>query len=263
MGWKGLGVVALMVVLGVTQHVGEVDKEHIESLEEERAIHSEYTESPGTFHPEPVPDTPEEPGLITQWSELIEGMEMSNLVTVEIQARTSLVLFDEIGYVPASLKGAYFSSSDENIEVNVKVTDPSQNIIYESNSKEGVFAIPAPYRGLYEFSFTNKQLIETVTLTIALHTSNSTQILNKDHISPIETGLLSIQTSVKDFQTDQEFAQIRQESHFKSNSLYSCGECESELVLVQSDGVCECDGGDELAGVLDQETAGYSEANLG
>jgi len=58
---------------------------------------------------------------------------------------------------------------------------------------------------------------------------NSTEPLNKDHITPIEGGLLSIQLAVKDFQTDQEFAQIRQDSHFKSTAYLAVANANKNL----------------------------------
>ena len=40
--------------------------------------------------------------------------------------------------------------------------------------------------------------------------------MKSEHLTPVENNLLAIQKSIKDFQVDNQFAQLRQETHYKT-----------------------------------------------
>lgn len=150
-------VITSAILLQVlSQHIESTADNHTEDLAEELFLHQDYASA--ALDPmelmEVVPAS-----YIAQWSETIEGLEIADMVTVEIEPRASLELFEEIGYLPAALKGAYFASSHENAAVAVKILDPEQTVVYEySGEREGLFAIEAKLRGRYHFTFTNKQV---------------------------------------------------------------------------------------------------------
>ena len=221
----GVPPLVFLLLLVSSQHVG-LNEDNSET--EEELLHQSSDPVLSTFQ-DPEESTESEPVDLTalhfmsQWTEQMQGFELANLFTIEIAPRSTAEFFEEISLLPATVKGAYFASSRETADIEVTIVDPVNNVKFErSGQKEGLFFFEAQYRGLYLFSFTNKQvshiqLVEAMTVTFALRTGNITEeVLNKEHITPVEKGLLDIQTSVKDFQMDQEFAQMRQETHFKS-----------------------------------------------
>lgn len=140
----------------LTQHIESMADNHTEDQAEELSMHQDYAGAAldSMELMEVVPES-----YITQWTETIEGLEIADMVTVEIEPRGSLELFEEIGYVPAALKGAFFASSQEHAAIAVKIVDPGQTVLYEySGEREGLFAIEAKFRGRYHFTFTNKQV---------------------------------------------------------------------------------------------------------
>lgn len=153
-------VICALILQVLCQHIESMEENHVEDLAEELATH------PESFDPIPDPiEQIETTSYVTQWAEKIGGLEIADMITVEIEPRATLELFEEISQLPAALKGAYFASSHENVVVAVKIVDPGLNVVYEhSGEREGLFALEAKYRGLHQFIFTNKQVLSTVVI---------------------------------------------------------------------------------------------------
>jgi hypothetical protein len=153
-------VICALILQVLCQHIESMEENHVEDLAEELATH------PESFDPVPDPfEQIETTSYVTQWAEKIGGLEIADMITVEIEPRATLELFEEISQLPAALKGAYFASSHENVVVAVKIVDPGLNVVYEhSGEREGLFALEAKSRGLHQFIFTNKQVLSTVVI---------------------------------------------------------------------------------------------------
>lgn len=150
-------VICVLILQVLSQHIESMEGNHAEDLAEELATH------PESFDPISSPmEEIQTTSYVTEWAEKIGGLEIADMITVEIEPRATLELFEEIGQLPATLKGAYFASSHENVVVAVKIVDPGLNVVYEhSGEREGLFALEAKYRGLHQFIFTNKQVNST------------------------------------------------------------------------------------------------------
>lgn len=171
--------------------------------------------------PEPAEDpqdAEENARLMKEWDMHMTDFVPADLVSFEIAPRGHEEFYEVIDDLPSKVRGAFFVSSKETKDIDLVIYDPSKALIYESRKKkEDLFHFEATRRGQYVFMFTNHKYVEKVQLTFALHTGNSTEsVLDKEHLSPVESTLLEVQKAVKDFQMDQQFAQLRQESHYKT-----------------------------------------------
>lgn len=177
--------------------------------------------TPGQPVPSPSEDAEaeEETARLTrEWEEYMSDFVPADLVTFEVAARGHEEFFELIDDLPSKVRGAFFVSSKETKDVDLVIYDPAKQIVYEARKKkEDLFHFDAARRGQYVFMFTNHKYVEKVQITFAVHTGNSTEeVLDKAHLNPVEATLLEVQKSVKDFQMDQQFAQLRQESHYKT-----------------------------------------------
>ena len=156
--------------------------------------------------------------LMREWDAHMSDFVPADLVTFEVSPRGHEEFYETIEDLPSKVRGAYFVSGKETKDVDFVIYDPAKQLVYESRKKkEDLFHFEAGKRGMYVFMFTNAKFVEKVQLTFALHAGNSTEeVLDKAHLSPVEATLLDVTKSVKDFQMDQQFAQLRQESHYKT-----------------------------------------------
>ena len=126
--------------------------------------------------------------------------------------------YEEIDRLPSTMRGAWFVSSGENKDIDFTIIDPYQEVIFSRKAqKEAIFGFDLKRTGIYVFRFKNNRLMVTHSISFALNCGNSTnELLAPEHITPVESKIEGIQKNIKDFQLDNQFAQLRQESHFKT-----------------------------------------------
>lgn len=156
--------------------------------------------------------------LMKEWEEHMKDFVPADMISFELSPRGEDEFFEEIDTIPSFVRGAWFVSSGEANDIDFTILDPLKNIIFKrKNKREAIFYFDAKRKGIYSFLFKNNKMLEKRTITFALHCGNSTsEVLTKEHLGPIETEILEVSKSVKDFQLDMQFAQLRQESHSKS-----------------------------------------------
>lgn len=160
----------------------------------------------------------DEARFATEWRDNMLDFVPSDMVTFELAARGTEEFYEMIEIVPSKVRGAFFVSSKETKDLDMTITAPDDSVMYEAlKQKEGIFVFDASQHGQYSFRFNNRKFVEKLQITLALHTGNSSDTpLDKTHITPVEGGLLEIVRGIKDFQMEQQFAQLRQESHYKT-----------------------------------------------
>lgn len=163
-------------------------------------------------------DKEESEKLNREWEEKMSDFTPSDMITFEIGPRGTEELFEVIDFLPSLVRGAFFVSSQESKDLTVVINAPDESELYRADrKKEGIFYFDATKRGMHHFRFTNHKFVEKLQVTVAVHTGNCTdEPLDKSHITPVETGILELVKGVKDFQMEQQFAQLRQESHYKT-----------------------------------------------
>ena len=175
----------------------------------------------GQSQPSPIYDVSaddEAMELMKEWDAKMQGFVPEDMVTFEIQARSTEEFYEVIDIVPSILRGAWFLASENTKDIDFKVQDPLKNIVFEKQGKkEVIFTIEANHQGIYLFTFESKKIIGSQPITFTYNSGNSSNtVLKSEHLTPVESNLLDIQKSVKDFQVDNQFAQLRQEAHFKT-----------------------------------------------
>lgn len=156
--------------------------------------------------------------LMKEWDEHMVGFVPSDMVTFELPARGEEIFFENINVVPSYIRGAWFITSKESRDVEFAIMDPSMKVVFEKRKKpEAIFYFDAYQIGVYTFKFKNTKVIQKHIVTFALHCGNSTEeVLKSEHLTPLESQLIEVQKSIKDFQVDNQFAQLRQESHYRT-----------------------------------------------
>jgi hypothetical protein len=156
--------------------------------------------------------------LMKEWDEKMQGFVPEDMVTFEIQARSTEEFYEVIDIVPSLLRGAWFLASENTKDIDFKIEDPFKNVVFEKKGKkEVIFTIEAKRQGIYLFTFESKKIIGSQPITFTYNSGNSSNtVLKSEHLTPVETNLMEIQKSIKDFQVDNQFAQLRQETHFKT-----------------------------------------------
>lgn len=153
-----------------------------------------------------------------EWDEKMQGFVPEDLITFELQARSEEQFYEIIEITPSLIRGAWFLASEDSKDVDFQITDPLKVVLFESKGKkEVIFSIEAKRQGMYTFTFVSHKIMETQQITFTYNCGNSTNaVLKSEHLTPVETNLLAIQKSIKDFQVDNHFAQLRQETHYKT-----------------------------------------------
>lgn len=156
--------------------------------------------------------------LMKEWDEKMQGFVPEDMITFEIQARGEEEFYEVIDIVPSTIRGAWFLASSNSKDIDFTIYDPLQNVVFERKAKkEAIFHIDAKRQGIYVFVFKNTKVMTGHSITFTYNSGNSTNtILKSEHLTPVENNLLGIQKSIKDFQVDNQFAQLRQETHFKT-----------------------------------------------
>ena len=153
-----------------------------------------------------------------EWDDKMQGFVPEDLITFELPARTEEQFYEIIDVLPSTIRGAWFLASENSKDVDFKITDPLNVVVYESKGrKEVIFQVEAKRQGMYVFTFTSHKLMESQPITFTFNSGNSTNsVLKSEHLTPVESSLITIQKSIKDFQVDNQFSQLRQETHYKT-----------------------------------------------
>lgn len=156
--------------------------------------------------------------LMKEWDEKMKDFVPEDMVTFEIAARGEEEFYEVIDIVPSVIQGAWFLASGDSKDIDFSITDPLQSIIFERRGKkEAIFQVDAKRQGIYVFKFKNTKVMSGHSITFTFNSGNSTnQVLKSEHLTPVEENLVNIQKSIKDFQVDNQFAQLRQETHYKT-----------------------------------------------
>ncbi|CAG9324515.1 unnamed protein product [Blepharisma stoltei] len=170
-------------------------------------------------HTEPEDNTvTDRAELMKEWNEYMNDFVPADMMTFDLPARAEEDFIETIDIIPSYIRGAYFISSRESKDVNFYILDPSgKQVFLRIGKAEAIFHFDAAVKGQYIFRFKNTKMMQSHTVTFAVHCGNSTEDpLTAEHLTPLEKDLLTVQSSVKDFQVDQQFATLRQESHHKT-----------------------------------------------
>ncbi|CAG9316169.1 unnamed protein product [Blepharisma stoltei] len=156
--------------------------------------------------------------LMKEWDEHMVGFVPSDMVTFELPARGEEIFFETIDVIPSKIRGAWFITSKESRDIEFSIMNPNMKVIFEKKKKsEALFYFDAEQVGIYTFKFKNTKVIQKHVVTFALNCGNSTdEVLKTEHLTPLEKQLVDIQKEIKDFQVDNQFAQLRQESHYRT-----------------------------------------------
>mmetsp|Transcript_13526 Transcript_13526/g.25464 ORF Transcript_13526/g.25464 Transcript_13526/m.25464 type:complete len:229 (+) Transcript_13526:1244-1930(+) len=156
--------------------------------------------------------------LAKEWDEHMKNFQPADLVTFELPGMGVTEFYEEIDTVPSHVRGAWFVGEEQSKDLDIQIFDTRGELIFERKQKhEGLFYFDAARRGIYRFVFSSRKIVRQQLVTFALHCGNSTaEVLQEEHLSPIENALAEASKAVKDFQMDQQFAQLRQESHYKT-----------------------------------------------
>jgi p24 family protein beta-1 len=164
-----------------------------------------FDRPPEMVHPgTPVDLSAEEESmeLMKEWDEKMQGFVPEDMMTFEIGGRAEEEFYENVDVVPSSIRGAWFLASDNSKDIDFVILDPLQNVVFQKQGKkEAVFQVEAKRQGIYVFKFTNNRVMMGHTITFTFNSGNSTN---------------TVQKSIKDFQVDNQFAQLRQETHFKT-----------------------------------------------
>jgi hypothetical protein len=173
---------------------------------------------PSASEPVEVDAEEEAQRLALEWEEHMKNFVPADLVTFELPGMGVSEFYEEIDTVPSHVRGAWFVGEEQSKDLDIQVYDSRGELIFERKQRhEGIFYFDAVRRGLYRIVFSSRKIVRQQLVTFALHCGNSTaEVLQEEHLSPIETSLVEASKAVKDFQMDQQFAQLRQESHYKS-----------------------------------------------
>jgi p24 family protein beta-1 len=163
-----------------------------------------------------LPDNDEASQLIREWDDKMQGFVPEDMITFQIPARSEEEFYEEIYLTPTILRGAWFLASSNDKDIDFSIYDPLKSLIFERNAeKEGIFYFEVARQGTYVFKFKNNKVLKSHLITFAFNSGNFTdKIQTSDLINPVEEKLLSAEKGIKDFQADNQFAQIRQETHF-------------------------------------------------
>ena len=156
--------------------------------------------------------------LMREWDDKMQGFVPEDMITFEIAARGEEEFYEMIDIVPSVIRGAWFLASGDSKDIDFTITDPLQTVMFERKAKkEAVFQVDAKRQGIYVFKFKNTKVMTGHSITFTFNSGNSTnEVLKSEHLTPVEENLVSIQKSIKDFQVDNQFAQLRQETHYKT-----------------------------------------------
>jgi len=162
----------------------------------------------------------EESRLMKEWETHMKDFVPADMMTFDLPARSEEEFFETIDVIPSKVRGAWFIASGEKPDVELTIKDPfGESLIHQKNKKEDIFYFDAKSKGTFSFKFKNNKMLRNHVITFALHCGNSTEeLLLSEHLSPLEEEIMGVQKSVKDFQVDQQFAALRQESHYKTLS---------------------------------------------
>ena len=150
------------------------------------------------------------------WEEL-QGFAPEQMLTFDLPAGAEFEFFEKFESVPGKLQGAWFLASKNVENIDFLIKDPNGRVIYKKmNVKEVVFNLDTKTLGTYSLQFINKKIVGSQPITFACSTGDKDGLLKGEHLNPVEQNILKIDKAIKDFQVDNQFAQLRQETHFQT-----------------------------------------------
>jgi hypothetical protein len=151
--------------------------------------------------------------------EALSGFSPEQMMTVDLPAGADCEFFEKIEVVPGKIQGAWFLASENAENIDFFVKDPSGRVLFKKlNNKEAVFDVEVKVLGVYSLVFLNRKIMGTQPITFTFSTDSSEGLLKGEHLTPVEEKILKVDRAVKDFQVDNQFAQLRQETHFQTVS---------------------------------------------
>ena len=156
--------------------------------------------------------------ITREWDELMHGYIAQDIMTFVIPARAEYEFYEIIDTAPGTIRGAWFLISGEARDIDFTIMDPLQGVLFDrKNKREAVFKVEAETQGVYVFKFKNNKVMQQHIITFTYNTGNSTDhLLKREDITPVEESLIEVQKGIQEFQVDHQFAQLRQETHYKT-----------------------------------------------
>jgi len=157
--------------------------------------------------------------IMSIWENLMSNFVPSDMITIEIPARKTEIVYEDIDALPTSIKGAYFVSSSEDADIDFTIIDPEQKLIFRRpGKKEGIFFFHPNKTGTFTFVFNNRKWLGNKQVTFALNTGKSLgeDLVNSKDLTPMEAQLTEADRLLREIQTETRFAYKRQGTHYKT-----------------------------------------------
>lgn len=188
----------------------------VATAEQEFEVSKDVTAAPNTNSAE-VEDGVQS-GLVEEWDKHMEGFVPELLLTFPLAPRSDEFFYEDLPEGPPILiRGGFFAAaSEETSSVEVSITDPKGNVIFEKqDDAEGLFHFIAKLPGTYTFIVSNHKWMEEKMVTFAVGKGNDTH-LQAEHLETMEDHVKSIDKTLQDIQTESTYLWIRQKSHMKA-----------------------------------------------
>lgn len=141
------------------------------------------------------------------------------LVTVPVGSRSDEFFYEDVTVPGTLMRGAYFvidSLRDSGKSgVDLVITDPEGAIIYERKDKvEGVFTITANKTGTYSLMIGNHKWMTAKQVTVLMGVGEQKSLKSTD-LDSLTEGIMQIENTVKEVQSESSYLWIKQKSHMK------------------------------------------------
>jgi len=153
------------------------------------------------------------------WESLMTNFVPSDMITVEVPARKTEIVYEDVDALPMTFQGAYFVSSSEDADIDFTIIDPTQKLIFRRpGKKEGIFYFNPNVTGTYTFVFNNRKWLGNKQVTFALNTGKvlGEELVNVKDLTPMEIQLTEADKTLREIQTETRFAYKRQGTHYKT-----------------------------------------------
>jgi len=157
--------------------------------------------------------------IMDVWEKHITDFVPADMITFEVPARKTEIMYEDIVDTASTIKGAYFVSSSEDADIDFTIIDPAQKLIFRRPGKNvGIFYFTPNATGTYTFVFNNRKWIGNKQVTFALNTGKGVNedLVNPDQLTPMESQLREADRALRDIQTETRFAYKRQGTHYKT-----------------------------------------------
>ncbi|KAL0233877.1 hypothetical protein PCE1_002382 [Barthelona sp. PCE] len=119
---------------------------------------------------------------------------------------------------PTPMAGSFSVTEGGLLDVDVRVLDPSLNVVYEANrEQEGAFSFNADLPGVYKFCFNNHASMtpKVVEFNIIVGDSMGEKVglAKKEHLNPLEDSILSLRNELRAISDEQRHLKARESRH--------------------------------------------------